>query len=602
MKNFIKSSLCFAIFALFFTVGIFALPKSVAFASEKPKNTPVTPILEGVCITQDGYEFGLEDFEVVKNNDLVTYYLYVNTAITISRTNDTYALVVSEQNQSGYTYKTTTINNSKTYHCVEYSDDKESIIKVRLEFINMASVPNVTVSSMEFYIVQTPNHFKVNPTYSWTDFAGTPITAPTTAGKYNDFITLNNLTGSAICPVYVDFYFNGEFYSIYTDNAEGRFYNTLTGNQIVTDSLKFDIAGQYEIFIYDKTAYRMLKTVNLWKKDYKVFDKLNSGGSPYANAQSYTFNIATVVRVSDYDGPNDPAYLKALADNIYIVAQDDRDTTIVSTQTVNRTVNVKFYNLDSRVVGSIIIKKFHLTIEGFNEPSEEILTDKYTISQINHPDFKYTASDDNSYAIYIYDRNGLQIGEHNADEDSNFSFTILKDIHSYYKLLDNKNPELVPDNNKIYKIQQTEMLDTSFESFKEITSEGEVSLQSSTTTHYIVNLARASTSIDGINTGANINTTANLVVHGVGNITVTVTRDGSTTTYTLTDGASIPGTSEVGSYTIKIVDQMGFSATKSFKISRPINTATIVLIVVGIIVVILAVFLIIKLRTKIKVR
>ncbi len=612
MKTVLKKGFCLLCFALIVSAAFFGVstvfksgPASSYNANSDSKvySQKQTPIFEGITISQEGYVFGLEDMEIVNNNFGTTYNLYVNTAITINKTSDTYALRITEIKDSGDdigSANTTHLNNKNDYKVIEYNAKIENRLRIQLAFINNEGYQ--IVSEFQFNLIQTPNHFAVNPIYSWTDFSGANITAPTIANTYSNYITLNNLTATKHCPIYVDFYFNGEFYSIYTDNADGIFYNTLTGGRLTNkDTLKFSEAGRYQLFIYDKTAYRLLKNIDLWNTNYKIFDR-EAKIQGWVNAATYSFDIATYVNPNDYEGgSNNPEYLKALAGNIYIVAEDEVGSTIVSTQTVNRTVKIKFYNLDPRVVGTVVVSKRHLTIEGSNVQEDEILTNDYTIAQINNTTFTY--SDDNSYAIYIYDREGLQIGTSSSEGESNFSFTILKDIHGYYKNLNNNNLQLVPENNKIYTINQSELLDTNFLGFSETDSTGKVIyLKSSTTTQYNVMLARASTAIDGINSGDKISGEANLTVHGVGDILVTVTRDGYTTTYNLKDGDTIPNTSKVGSYTIRIQDQMGFSASKTFKISKKFDTATIVLIIVGALIIVLAVVFIVRLRTKVKVR
>jgi hypothetical protein len=541
-------------------------------------------LLDGVSISQDGYVFSMNDFEKTTTDSIATYTLYTNTTITISYDGSKNYNVRVDQYINKELKKSQILSNNNNRIAFVLDEQNCLTSTILLTYTNPvtdAAASNLASNRFEFVLVQTPVQFSY-PTFEWIYSENNNeqvIAAPTDIKAYTNQISLRGLVGSADCPTYVDFYHNGNYFCIYTDNSDGIFYNNFTGNKLTSvGELAFSIAGQYSITIYDKTSIT---------------------SSPWANSVQYSFVIQKDQQTS-------------AAQNVYVVATDTSGQTMANGQTVNDVVQVNFYNLsDKSVVNSIVVERAQDVISGGHNIYETELFDSYNWAQdIEANTFLF--SEDGKYNIYVkYDPR--KINPSSTTEATiiySISFNISTEIkRSYNSLevsLDSADTTLVPYANTIYSINCTETLNSEYSAFEEVDSlSGDTkTLTNSYTNTYVVLLARNHVSIDGIEDSGSSSDTVNLVVHGVGDITVSVSRNGNTTTYTLKDGNTIPtdATSEVGSYTIHIQDQMGSYTTKSFKITRSLNGATIALIVIGIVALVLFAFVIIKWRTRLQVR
>lgn len=591
MKKYLKIifsllMVCCAMLAPFANVG----KQNTASALASPlavDTSAYDEIMRDIKITQDGYVFSTKDFEVKynANQTFAYYYLYVNTSITITHLSSVYDLQITT-NVLGDSYTTNKKLDINDSFSIEFNGTTETIYEVSLYQWRLSG----TGKTFKFYLVQTPVNFKVKPPYKWIDKDNKTVIAPSANDSYLNSITLTGIKGTQNSPVYVDFYFNGEFYSVY--NIDGVFYNTITNNQIKETELNFNIPGQYEVYLYDKTCISSLKGAVAWQGtdkecSFKAFNPDATNYSSYANCEYFAFSVQQ-------------SNANLSEDNMYIIAKDDQGNTIVSNQTVNSSVNIKFYNLDVQTVSKVEVLKYYSSLSGTNVPTTEVLyPGKFSrISDLNNATISY--SDDSSYAINIYDRSG------NAIWKQNFKFTILKDIHSSYGSLSSTDRNIVPENNKIYSISQTELHETNFAGFNEIvnasTPDQPVALQSSTTTNYVVQLARANSSLDGVSSGESVNGSVDLTVSGVGTIKVSIYRDGRLVeTKNLMNGDTLTQ-DVVGNYEVITVDQMGTTLSKTFTINRSLNAATIALIVIGSIGLLILIIMIVRTRTRIKVR
>lgn len=573
---------------LFVCLAVAAPFSGVSFAGKKygsaveptPAATVLTPaevMLQTTSISQADYRFSLDDFEQITNEQGNTeYYLYVNTTITIKNLASEELSVARRKTDESIPVTEKLAQNK--YHVIAYDGTTKSHL-VRLEN---------TFASFSFYLIQTETSFISNTDFYWEDSGGKQVTAPTSTEPLLNYIRLNNIYGSQACPIYIDFYFNGEFYSLY--NIDGVFYNTITNNRVETSTglLTFSVPGEYQVFIYDKTCYKALRKITFWEGEEKEttinsFDRTKTEYSPFGNIKTCSFVLKQHGTITNQ--------------NMYLVAKDSNGDTIVSRQTVNSAVNIQFYNLDPTKISSIKLEKSHVKLTGGSVNSETYLyPDKYSIAQLN--DTVLTESDDSTYTITMYDRSGNIIGEQ-------FKFTILTDIHSSYKDYSALDRNIVPDPNVIVRQDVTEFHETNYTGFVEITDETEGTtspLISSTTTQYFILLARNSTSVDGIQNNTSVNNPVSLTVYGVGDIKVNVIKDGTTVaTYTMKNRDTV-NVSDVGSYTVQIEDQMGTIASKSFKINRSLTAPTIALIVIGSVALVLLVFWIIRMRTRLNVR
>lgn len=576
---------CFGLLTPFMSVN-FSNAKAVALAVPTAvNNTTFTELMRDCRITQDGYVFSENDFEIKYNADKTNaqYYLYVNTAITITNVTRNYDIQITLSNLGDHYTTNEKLDVNESFSIA--MGNTETIKEISLYQWFLAGGGG----TFKFYLVQTPVNFKVNPLYQW-NYSGKPVIAPSPADSYLDQITLTGINGTENSPIYVDFYYNGEFYSLY--NVNGIYYNTITNNRIQQTELVFNVPGQYELYLYDKTCYKALKSTTIWEgtdkeTTFNLLDTDNSTYSSYANREYFAFSVQQ-------------SNANLTADNMYIIAKDDNGETIVSNQTVNSSVHIKFYNLDVQVVGKIEVLKYYSSLTGTNIPTTEVLYPGTYSKLVDLSNSTITYTDDSSYAINVYDKQGNPIWS------NNFKFTILNDIHNAYGKLSSTKPEYVPRVNEVFPIEQTESHDTSFKGFTEVvlTADGEknVALQSSTTTYYTVRLARASCSIDGISNGESVNDPVKITVNGVDTLKVDIYIDGVLAkTRNVKTGTTFEEDA-VGNYKIVATDEMGTVLTKSFTINRSLNAATIALIIFGSLGLVVFLIMVIRTRTKIKVR
>ena len=558
----------------------------------------IDDMLSHIAITQEGYRFSKADFEFRENQ----YFLYVNTAITIINTTTSSNLRLS------YSYENFTSQplfiTYGTSHVIAMNGPTENVVTVNLS--HWSQHGSTSAIDLSFKLVQTPISFANSKPFEWKNKSDI-IDAPANTVAYDRGLTLNindDTAGTEDCPIFIDFYFNGEFYSVYKQND--TFYNNITGNVLYFEDptsklLTFNVPGQYEVYIYDKTSYSALKPVTIaipdteTQKTVWAFDKNAKNYSSYANVNSCKFSIKynTIAEGNTQE----------LADNMYIIAQSQNNT-IVSGQTVNTPVDIKFYNLDEQKIGKIEVIKSHSSLDGNVLPTTEVLFPSiYTkISDLKNSVVTY--SSDSSYTIDIYDKSGNKIWE------NPFTFTILVDIHNAYDGLLSTDRNIVPHDNKIEPIPRTTSHTIIYKGLKEITEvidELNVkveSLKSSMTTSYTLYLARANSSIDGIEDGIKTEGPVTLTVHGVGEITTKIYRDGNLVdTKILFDSNQIT-LSAVGKYKVVISDQMATNVqlVKNFTIKQTLTGATIALIVIGVVGGTVFIFMIIRTRSKIKVR
>ncbi len=536
-------------------------------ASTTQAAAPSFSLPSGVSITQtnlnsdSGYVFTSSDFVAVENNPSVesnpsyTYYLYVNNAITINYTGTNSSGVTIKYVENGTQYILGTLHSGGRY----------TFDGVSSEVVTEILLDNHTENSVSFFLVQTPNVYSIVTPFSWKDSTGADITPPNNSRNISGSILLSGLYGTENNPVFIDFYHNGNLFKIV--NKNGEFYNQYTGNKLTEEdgTLCFDAAGSYEVFVYDNTAFT---------------------GSSYANYKEFSF----VIKLKDADG----------AKNIYIVATTEDGRTLSNGQSLNENVYINFYNLQSETISSVVVEKFHISINGEGSTTTQKLSNPSGLV-----DQTLVYSDDGYYTIKI----NLADGYTTADGKTSytFNFNILTDVHRSYDNgsihLSNTDYSLVPTSNTIEEITVEEVLQNYYIGFVEVDEDGnESSLSSNNSINYIVRIARPEPAISGVDNGGKYSSGVTATVYGVGNITVTVNKDGSTSTYVLESGSTVNDTADVGSYTITIVDEMGNTITKSFKITQPLNGATIALIVIAVIIAVLFVVIVIKTRNKLKVR
>jgi len=583
--------LVFASIALGFSFGTQKTYSSAA-------NLPEEQIMEGVVLTQDGHTITSADFETINNS----LYLYTNATITINK-------VTSSNELSVFVATEALVPKVVGKQWVLKYDEDHISPTPRLVEMTLSDTPSAGSQNFRFYLVQTKNHFKVNPTFHFENDQEEPITAPTQTQTFEHYLTLKGIEGTQYCPVFVDLYYNGEFFSIYstTDGTEVKYYSNITGYEVdinTTDGIKFDAAGQYEIYIYDKTAYSMMKKVSLDKNDFptslkpdaniefECLDLSKVTSATFANIQSYAFTISET------------------AHNMYITAKDANGKQVLNSETVNSSVTLTFHNLSYTQVEYIAV----LTKYGSLPETEEIIENEQ-LDDLSANGLHFDA--DATYRIRFYDISGNVIlpayntyGEdyaqgHEYRTENIFSFSIVKDIHTTYR--DIRASKI----NEIETKEQQDIIVRFYTGIKEtipvktngvITSYKQKYLEGVNPYSFTVMIANPDTRITGVANGGSTDGTTGIYVYGVGDIEVIVSADTTTNTYVLKNGAKVPGTNTIGSYSIKITDQMGNTAAINFTVKQPLNAATIGLIITGIVLLAIIIFLIVRTRTKINVR
>ena len=571
---------------------------SVSFAADLPEEQ----LMEGIVLTQDGHTITSADFEKVEGS---MPYLYTNATITINK------ITSSASNELSVSYDSAPLApkiEGKQW-VLKYDEEHVSDTPNLVE-MTLSNAPSSGEQHFLFYLVQTPHHFKVNPTFYFENDYGQTITAPTQTQTFEHYLTLKGIVGTEYCPVYVDLYYNGEFFSIYSKDIGGgviKYFSNITGNEVdinAVDGIKFNAAGQYEIYIYDKTAYSMMKQVKLAKDEFPTSLKPDSDlafecldlnkitSATFANIQSYAFTVSET------------------AHNMYITAKDAEGNDVLNSQTVNSSVVLSFHNLSYTEVEYIKV----LTKYGSNPETEDIIKNEDLDDLVAEglyffadATYRIRFYDDNDNVILPpYDTNGDDYEEGHVYSNANmFAFSIVKDIHTTYR--DIRASQI----NVIESKDQKDIIVRFYTGIKEsvpvkvnnvITSYTQKYLEGVNPYNFTVMLANPDTRISGVANGGSTDGTQDIIVNGVGKIEVIVSVDSTTNTYILENGAKIPNTSAIGKYTIKITDQMGNKAQISFTVKQPLNVATIALIVTGAVLLAVVILLIVKTRTKINVR
>lgn len=607
MKRLLHCIYAFIIMASSFILSFaFVHANNVASAASAPSDQ----VLEGVIMTQDGHTITSADFEEDKLGNL---YLYTNATITINKISQTGTLEISYNNA----YLAPILANKRWV--LEYNE--QDLIDNPPTTAPLVTLTLTAKSPFEFYLIQTPNHFKVNPAFKFKDKDGDDLVAPTQSQTFANFLTLINIVPTALCPTYIDLYYNGEFFSIRSEivSDQIKFFNNITNNPIdinSEDGIKFNAAGQYEIYIYDKTAYSMMQQVHIDKDklpssyshtediDFECLDLEHITSSTFANIQSYAFSISNTEH------------------NMYITAQNEDGNDVLNDQTSNSSVKLTFHNLNSRQSVDLSYIKLLTKASNFGEETEQIIADDndsfdrlstegYLLTADASYKIRYYDSDDN-VILPAYDKNGDDYapGAVNPPNANMFAFSVVKDIHTSYRGL------IAPEINKITTKVQDDIIVRYYTGIKETVSVREINpeTQMEIITNkqkyisginqytYSVMLANPDTKISGVANGGSTDGTTKITINGVGKIETIVTFEGKTITYMLENGSTVPETSNIGKYSVKIIDQMGNTASLNFSVKKPLNFATIALIIASVAIVAIVVVLIIKTRTKINVR
>ena len=608
MKKLLSSLLSVVMIACALLTSFFALGKvsNVAYATDDEQPTEFIP---GYVLSQSGYIFSQKDFEVSGER-----YLYVNTTITITKKGNSDNALVWWRNMDNSLIQQTALDHANDNVYFSYAGVSET--KTRVQITYYTNNGN-TATQFNFILIQTPLHFSNSVPFAWKNNIDNTIVAPTAAQPYADRLSLTGLSGTENCPIYIDLYFNGEFYGLY-NNGIG-YYNRITGNQVDATDLNFTAAGRYKIYIYDKTVYGNIVSKSLTTQEYNnlkenitynYFDTKNSNYSSHANIKYYAFEI----RLSS--SSSEDYWMK----NMYITASDTNGNDIAYSQTVNDAVYLNFYNITASKVAKIVLTIYHTYSSGNNIPETIVLAKNPSeINKLMESGLYF--DDDGNYTIAFFDAygncilpaydesTGQEITDPDTEYDSQgrevvaevpfFKFNILTSIKVQYR----GNSAYGLDKNTIETRTIKEVAYRWYVGLDETNTDLSTSfVMGINSNEYTLQLANPDVKIEGVTNGATVSDSVTLEVNGVGEISVVVTKDNTTTTYKLPNGSRVPGTNEIGSYTIRIKDQMGNEASVSFTISQSFNMATVALFVIAAAILGISIFLIVRLRTRIKVR
>ena len=527
-----------------------------------------------------GYTFTPDDFyndeqtDALFNSDNNQYFkgvLFTNRTITLSTRNLVASSVdtLTVSTIQTYDYNTYTVTSNVTNVVVigERSNkgnvynfaldpaapkiEKYLIAITRTYYDNILGQPRQEVLRGTFVIVQIPQNYNMNSGVTYSYDISNNLSSPNivtvsdmSTGKTYSPVNVKIKSGTVLNPTYIHFIKNGENYNIY--NIDGVFYNSLDDSELplLTDNtLPLTASGIYEISIYDKTAMT---------------------SSPSANVVKDTFMIRN-------NSSN--------TSSVFLTAISSSSAQVASGETTNENVSVTFYNLNTTVVKKLVIRK--TLSSGDIHSIDTTYTDRFPSFYECNQDYKYT---------FIIEFNYNPQTETRPD-DYLYEFQIIKDIRSSYTTPDNQL--LTANHSNVITIE-------------DIYQENHLSygygIESVNIYNYKVKLAKSNPSISGIANNGSASGAVTLTIYGVGEIKTTIYTNGTPgETQILQSGDKIE-LSNAAKYTVVITDEMGTVISKNFTISMKVNTAGILLIVVGGLLVAGGIFFIIRSRSKVSVR
>lgn len=379
--------------------------------------------------------------------------------------------------------------------------------------------------------------------------------------------------------------------------------NAFNGADTNEFSLCFTKTGRYEIKIYDSTYLYGFANPNFMKTSFYIKDKSKSN-----------------------------------FENIYIIAQtQENDGTdieyIVSTSTLNKNVKVTIKNLDNfaKVGGepvtlADVIEKIEVKKTTFggstNIPTPTDYFPEDIEDDIFNGDLTLKFDTDAYYQITIYQKNSTQT--------IYYDFTIVKHAKTTFTvpLVDeNSDPIIDPVTNR----QKTDTYEATVPYRTEVITYTmnilssmnlNIKYKSSGDSVQAKHLGKTYTNIYTISYGVQavileryeliikdgseetVVPGLHLRVYGVGDITLDVTYNGVTTSYTLNSeiGQNTISFYDYGSYTVKMVDSMGTQTAGVYKYSKKLNTSALALILLSSLLVLIILVFVLVARGKIKTR
>lgn len=516
-------------------------------------------VFNDISVSIPTYSFTYSDLSTIIQNGNEHSCFYTNKAVTISTTsnftnNDSFKVTIKNEQGTDITgVCEKTIGDSLLYSLTP-ADSIDTLYHIQIELQKYIppvgnKKPMTLTTSVSFYVLQTFVDFYANSQIKWAyeqNGLTYNITEPSNGKQYNSSLRAFLPGGSKYNPIYLNFEYLGQKYSIY--KIGNIFYNAIDNSEIDISYINFSKSGIYNVSIHDKTYIP------------------NSLGNPSNNHQKYSFIV------------------KNSSSPFYIVATDEQNNMIADGEYTNSTVKLDFCNIENIFdqISSIEVSRSYSPSSGINIPE----TTTYHKSQIES-EFELIFDQSGTYHVYVKDNTK------NKNTIYSYIVIVLKDIMTSFTI-----GQETYSVDKSVKVNQTKT--ETINLTKEFTFNG---IKSSTPFTFNIFLANSSPSIAGIENNARTSDPVSLKVYGVGNISVKITHNGQTKpTIIKTNGQALETITEQGKYFVQITDQMGNTRNVTFNITIQLNTASLVLIGVAAAAVVgLFIFLIIS-RTKFKVR
>lgn len=489
--------------------------------------------------------------------------LYINSSITIHNKTGTVIFYGLAEDKTTTSSQLNPLGQEGSSATIEYTGSGEA------QFLNVVQSASGTSTYYSIRLIQTKTNFNKTKIFSWSyNKASSDITlsAPTKGSIYPSLTaTLNyvhNSIASSNSPLTIDMTYNGQKYNIINNGTEFIAHGTHFGSSI--NSLVFSAPGPYTIEIYDGT-YKPSKynnNQNYLKYEFVIEPTDNSYNTFKSGYSSFYYTLQTKTN----DGSIE-TYLP--------VGGADANNELINT---NTSVLLTLHNVDK--VKEWLELSLQTTI---SNDKGGVTNDTITYNQ-NH------FGNSETYQILL-------------DKHGTYTITLNGSVSMYKSILNIYKDIILDHSASGTNIIRTETINAEVKTsyiFK-YSSDNVITITNTQTSSADYKTVNAKSSISGIDNNESSSQMVKLIINGVGQIRVDTTIDGSTSTMYVSDGSTI-NYSESGTYYVKITDEMGNVVTRSFKISIQMNTASLILIIVGSVLLVALVIIIVFTRRKVRVR
>ena len=387
-------------------------------------------------------------------------------------------------------------------------------------------------------------------------------------------------------------------------------------------SIDFNKTGRYEISVYDKTYLLGLTNNNFYSTSFYIKNE---------NAENSAFeNVYVIFQTQDDEG--------LMLD--YVVSESTLNNNVLIT-----IKNLSFYFKKDTVLADddIVLDFTTTTFAGStNVPVTESYTKKQLLEMLDkNEDWTIVVSEDAFYELTLYqwhEEEYIEDGQTKTKKIQggtvgtrkyyqNYNFTVIKapktsftkyETNEDYEVVedDQGNPltttkvatvpyEVVRDYNNFRNIKST--MTINFEFTTDMEPRDPITLNKTYINNYYVDYAMQEVLVEQFDMKEPDSDTIlkqlNLRFLGIGNITATITVNGKTTVYELTEETGFElSFVDYGIYQVSFVDSMGTTHSEVFKYEKPVSMSSVILIVlVGIIVLAVVLFIVLS-RGKLKTR